>query len=218
MSTNQTAIRSYAVTLRPYGGVTDSQIKTMVKWVKKNCEYFFVITEKTMADRHIHAGLFLKKKKTKSNFATDLLRLFSELNPEEKSVLRKGIKMMYNHDFITSYMDKDDDTVVIESNLPEEATLDSYYSEVPDIRKKGPVATDPFYANLEKLWWQHKRPIEECNPSNLRNFLMDMMNNERKIRVIADNKKIFMISCALSRYINKETSYNVDPDPFHQDV
>lgn len=220
MSDQQSQIRSYAITLRPRTGVSDEQIQTLVKWVKKNCEYYFVITEMTMADRHVHAGLFLKKKKTKSNFSTDMLRLFKDLDVEEKSVFRKGIRMMYNNDFIDNYLTKntDGETVVIERSLPEVATLNSYYLECPAPKKKGPSAVDPFYANLEKLWWEHKRPIEETNPSNLRNFLMNMMNNERKIRVIADNKKIFSISCALSRYINKESSFFVEPDPFHQDV
>lgn len=212
------AIRSFSVTLRPLNGVDDEHISRLVKWVKKNCEYYFVITEKLDHERHVHAAVFLKNPKTPSNFSTDMIRLFKDLSVEEKSVFRKGIKSMYNSDWINSYLEKGDDTVVIERNLPEEATMDAYFSEVPDKRKKGPSCADPFYANLEKLWWEYKRPIEETNPSNLRNFLMRMMNKERLIRVIADNKKIFQISCALSRYINKETSWNVEPDPFHQDV
>ena len=211
-------IRSFALTLRPRHGVTDDEIKSLVKWTKKNAEYYYVITEKKDHERHVHAALFLKTKKTRSNFATDMLRLFKHLDIEEKACLRGGIKKMYNSDFVTNYLEKDDDTVVIEKNLPEISTLDSYFQEVPPPSKKGPAQTDPFYSNLEKLWYQYKRPIEETNPPNLRNFLMNMMNNERKIRVIADNKKIFQISVALSRYINKETSFFPDPEPFHQDV
>lgn len=212
------SIRSYAITIRPRGGIDHGDIAVFVAWCKKKCDYYYIITEKEDDARHIHAGIFLKSKSTKSNLATLLLRLFKDFSVEEKSVLRNGIKMMYNADFINNYMDKGDDTVVIETHLPEEATMDSYFSECPAPKKKGPSSTDPFYANLEKLWWEHKRPIEETNPSNLRNFLMNMMNNKRLIRVIADNKKIYQISCALSRYINKETSWNVEADPFHQDV
>jgi len=210
--------RSYCITFRPHGGVTDKQISTLSRWIKKSSEYYFVITEKEDEARHIHASIFLNKKTTRSNLTITLSRLFKELTHEEKAVFNRGIKAQYNSDFITEYMNKGDDTVVIERNLPEIATLDKYFAEVPDKRKKGPKTTDPFYANLEKLWFEHKRPIEECNPSNLRNFLMDMMNNKRLIRVIADNRKIFSISCALSRYINRETSFHVEPEPFHQDV
>lgn len=209
---------SFAVTHRPRGGITDDDISLFTKWCRKQCAYFFVITEKEDEARHLHAALFLKKKTSHSNVANTILRVFKNLDVEERSVLRSGIKAMYNSDFITSYMEKGDDTVVIERNLPEVSTLDSYFADVPDKRKRGPSAADPFYANLEKLWWEFKRPIEETNPSNLRNFLMNMMNKERRIRVISDNRKIFQISCALSRYINQETSFHVEPDQFHQDV
>jgi len=215
---NSLSIRSYALTIRPLRGCSDKHIALIQKWVKKHCAYYYVITEKQEEERHIHAGLFLKKATSKSNLGLTIQRLFKDLSFEEHRVLRDGVKVMYNYDFIGKYMEKDDDTVVIERHLPEESTLDEYFSEIPPKSKKGPVATDPFYANLERLWYAHKRPIEETNPNNLRHFLMDMMNNKRLIRVIADNRKIFQISCALARYINKETSFNVEPEPFHQDV
>lgn len=217
MSDSQPKVRSFAVTIRPAGGITDEQIDRFVKFVKKHCEYYFIVTEKDDVSRHIHSGLFLKKSSTSSNLCTQLLRLYKDFSHEEKAVMRGGVKFMYNGDFITNYMDKDDDTVVIERCLPEKATMDSYFSEVPAPKKKGPTAADPFYANLESLWWKHKRPIEETNPVNLRNFLMKMMNVERVIRVISDNRKIFQISVALSRYINKEDSWKVEPEAFHQD-
>lgn len=210
-------VKTFAITLRPRDGVTDDDITLFSAWMRKHCEYYYLITEKLVEDRHIHAALFLKTPSTQSNLCTTLLRLMKHLDPEEKAVFRKGIKVMYNADFLNSYMQKGDDTVVINECLPEAATLNSYYPPALP-RKKGPSAVDPFYANLERLWWEHKRPIEETNPSNLRNFLMDMMNNKRVIRVVADNRKIFQISIALSRYINKETSYLVEPEPFHQDV
>lgn len=200
----QEAIRTFAITLRPRGGILDEQVDTLVKYIKKQCDYYYIITEKTGIERHIHAGIFLKKKKTKSNFTTDILRLYKDLDPEEKSVMRKGIRVMFNADFLGEYMEKDDDTVVLEKNLPEASTMDSYFAEVPLPKKKGPQATDTFYDNLEKLWYEYKRPIDEPTPKNLRNFLMRMMNYERKIRVIADNRKIFYISNALARYISRQ--------------
>ena len=211
-------IRSYALTIRPRDGVDHEQIIRFVSWVRKHCDYHHVITEKTDHERHIHAALFLKKKTSRSNLCLLLCRLFKELDTEELATLRGGVKKMYNIDFIKTYMDKDDHTIVIDKNLPEESTLEEYFSEIPPPKKKGPSSTDPFYKNLEKLWWTYKRPIEETNPKNLRNFLMNMMNNERKIRVIADNRKIFSLSCALSRYINKETEFHVEPEVFHQDL
>lgn len=211
-------IRSYAITIRPRFGVTDDQVKKFDSWVRKNCDYYYVITEKDDDARHVHAGIFLKKHEILSNLCLRLTRLFKELDHDEKTVMRDGVKRMYNGDFMSSYMAKQDATVVISKNLPEESTLEDYFREVQPPQKKGPSCTDPYYGNLEKLWFQYKRPIEESNPVNLRHFLMRMMNVERVIKVIADNKKIFQLSCALSRYINKCDTWEVDADPFHQDL
>jgi len=209
-------LKTYALTIRPYGGITDEQVGLIEKYIRKQCEYYHLITEKTGHERHVHAGLFLKKPKTRSNFGTDMMRLFHDLSPTEKSVLRGGIKVMYNKDYISNYLDKDDDTVVVASCLPEIDTLHGWFPPPlpPKPKKKG---VDLFYLHLEELWHQHKRPIEECTPENIRHFLMRMMNVERVIKVIPDNRKVFMMSCALARFINKEDTWNVDPEPFHQD-
>lgn len=211
-------IRSFAVTFRPLGGVTDAQIQKMLVWVKRKCTYYHMITEKLDHERHIHAALFLKVPSRRSSLLTTLCRLYPDLTFDEKKVFQTGIKSMYNPDWIKSYLAKGDDTVVVERNLPEAHHLEVYFDEVPVPDKKGPRAVDPFYNNLEKLWLLHKRPDADSCPENIRHFLMDMMNNRRLIRVISDNRKVFQISCALSRYINKTAEWSVEPDAFHQDV
>lgn len=213
-----TPIRSFAVTFRPRDGVTDEQIQKFVKWVKKYATYYYVITEKNDKERHIHAALFLSKAVRRSSLLITLVRLYPDLSYEEKRVFQTGIKNMYNYDWLGSYLEKGDDTIVVERNLPERHLMDAYFDEVPSLKKKGPSAADPFFSNLENLWHLHRGPASDPNPQEIRCFLMDMMNNTRVIRVIADNRKIFALSCALSRYIKKETEWKVDPDPFHQDV
>jgi len=131
-------IRSFAITIRFRDGIDNEQIICFVSWVKKNCIYHHVITEKKDYERHIYAGVFFKKAKTYSNFSTDMLRLFKDLDAQERSTLRGGIKKMYNIDFIKNYMEKDDNIVIIDKNLPEEATLNMYFSEVSTPKKKGP--------------------------------------------------------------------------------
>ncbi len=218
MSSSTIPIRSFSVTFRPLSGVTDDHLKIFMLWVNKHCQYFHVVTEKLGVERHIHAGLFLKKKKARSNMLMTLTRLYPDLSFEEKRVFQQGVKSMYNFDWISNYLAKGDDTAVIGTNLPEAGHLEDYFSEVPLPAKKGPATADPYYSQLERLWYLHSRPGVCINPPNIRDFLMDLMNNKRIIRVVADNRKIFQISIALSRYMNKETSFKPEPEPFHQDV
>jgi len=144
-----------------------------------------------------------------------MCRFFKDFDSEEFAIFCCGIKKMYNIDFINTYMEKDDYTVVIDKNFSEEFMFDEYFSEIPTLKKKGLSSMDFFYVNLEKFWYMFKCPIEEINLKNLWNFLMNMMNKECKICVIADNCKIFFISCALSRYINKEDEFFVELEVFH---
>lgn len=216
-SASSIPIRSFAVTFRPLNGVTDEQCKKFVQWVKKHSTYYYVITEKTDSSRHIHAALFLAKPMRRSSLIITLPRLFPALTFEERRVFMQGIKTMYNYDWLGNYLEKGDDTVVLERNLPERHLLDAYFEECPTPQKKGPSVCDPYFANLENLWHLHRGPASDPNPQEIRCFLMDMMNKTRVIKVIADNRKIFALSCALSRYIRKETEWSVEPDPFHQD-
>ncbi len=207
---------SFAITIRPLQGVTDDDVSIFNLWVSKHAEYYYIVTEKEDEERHIHAGVFLKKKKSHSNMNLDMVRLFKRLSPDEKSVLRKGVKIMYNRDFLDNYMTKGDSTVIISRNLPEESFLEGF--DWPVLKKKGPSAADPYFAKLEELWYEHKSPIWEVNPANCRHFLADLMYNKRILKCITDNRKVYQTSCTLSRYINKESEWHVDPDPFHQDA
>lgn len=181
--------RTYAVTLRPRNGIDDSQASKIVAWMKKRCTHLHVVSEKTGSARHVHAALYLKMDVTRSNFATVLVRLGAQLgfDEEEKVILRKGIRILYSDDFVQSYLDKDDDTEVLISDLPAVGTLYDWYPPKPS-----PVVHtakhSKYYWDLELLWNTHKRPVEECNTQNVRNFLFDMMYNKRCIPVIRDDK------------------------------
>jgi len=60
-------IRSFAITIRFRDGVDNEQIIKFVTWVKKTCEYHYIITEKADHEWHIYAGIFFKKPSTYFN-------------------------------------------------------------------------------------------------------------------------------------------------------
>ena len=173
-------IKSFALTLRPLDGVSDHQIDKLSKWVRKTCDYYHIVTEKTMAERHIHAGLFMKEECTRSNIVTRMMQLFPDLTPTEKSVFRQGIKIMYNPDFISKYLDKDDDTIVISSSLPEAHHMESYFPPKPDLPSLSKAKKcSLYYHELERLWMEHTTPGTEINTVVVRDFLFNVMYNLR---------------------------------------
>lgn len=212
-------VSSYAITLRPSDGVTDDQVKTFVKYCKKTCEYYHIITEKTMASRHIHAGLILKSPSKRSNVVTQMMRMYPMLSTSEKSVFRQGIKIMYNEDFIRNYCNKeDDDTVVIESHLPEAGHLESYFPPKPvptDTAAKKKCSL--YYHELERLWFQYMPVGTELNTMNSRKFLAKMMYSKNEIPVIRDDKQILQTARHLVRWLAKVEDDVWELPPFERE-
>lgn len=210
--------RTYALTIRPLNGIDDDQITMVTRYIKRQSEYYHVVTEKTGVSRHLHAGLILKTPKSRSNFVTDVLRMFKNLSPSEKSVLRSGIKIMYNFDFINVYLNKDDDTVVLESCLPEAGHIESFFPPKPlpksQAREK---KCSLYYHELEALWFKHVAPGTELNTIEARRFLSKMMYSERCIPVIRDDKMIIQTARHLVRWLAKTEDDVWELAPFEKE-
>lgn len=209
--------QSYALTIRPMDGITDSQISLTTKWIKRNCDYYHIVTEKTGTERHVHAGIFLKTPKTRSNISQMLMQLFKDLTTTEKSVLRKGIRIMYNGDFVKNYLNKDDDTLVIESSLPEQGHMESYFPPKPEPKDSTTKKCSLYYHELERLWFEHRGPATEVNTLTTRDFLFDVMYNKRVLPVIRDDKQIIQVSRHLTRWLNKVDVSTIELPPFEKE-
>lgn len=209
---------TFALTIRPKDGITDHHIKLTMGFIRRTCEYYHVVTEKEGSQRHIHAGIVLKKESTKGDLTTRILRLFNDLSVEERSVLRKGVKIMYNMDFITKYLDKDDDTVVLASNLPEAGSMESYFPDKPLTPQEGKERKcSVYYHELERMWYENRAPHHEVNTVTTRDFLFEMMYAKRCLPVIRDDKQIIQVSRHLTRWLNKVTTSTIELPVFEKE-
>lgn len=197
----ETKKQTFAVTHRPKDGVTDSDVSALVNYCRRVATYYKVITEKDGHERHLHAALFMKEPVYKKVVVRAVLNLYPNLRDEEKMVLRQGVKVSGNSQWL-DYLEKGDSTVVIANNLPEVAHLESYYP--PPEQLSGKVRKNiTYYARLENLWYEHVDPGKVKNPVNCRHFLFDMMYAKRLIDVIRDDKSIIQVSRHLARYLNR---------------
>lgn len=210
--------RTFALTVRPLDGITDKQISTMAKWLKKSCDYYHLVTEKTGSARHLHTGFILRESRTRSNVLSKILNLHKDLTATEKSVLRSGLRIMYNWDFVNSYLDKDDDTVVIESCLPEVGHVESFFppKPVPAEATKSKKCS-LYYHELEAMWYKYTTPGYEVNTINARHFLFRVMYSERCLPVIRDDKQIVQTARHLVRWLNKSTESTIELPPFEKE-
>lgn len=219
MSSSAPKGKTFAFTLRPRNGITNSDIVKMEKFVRSKCEYYHVITEKLDDERHIHAALILKSAMTRSDVSTYLKRMFKHLEPDEQKVMLQGLKVMYNSDFINNYLNKDDNTVVVASNLPEVGCLESYFTPKPppkDVSLSRRLAFHSLMDELEKLWFEHVPPHLEKNTINARNFLFDMQYSKRLIGLM-DDKRMVQTSRWLVRWMNKSERCSFELPPFEKE-
>lgn len=210
-------VRSVAITIRPSDGVTDTHISKFSTYVKRKCEYYYIITEKEDDERHIHAGLIYKNPVTVSNVCTELLRVYKDLNTDEKLVLRRGIKVMYNNDFISKYMAKGDSTVVVERNLPEDGCLESYFPPpLPSRSEKASLNHHSTMKRYESLWQEHIQPHVEVRTDNVRDFLFQMQYCERRIGLLTDSV-LWQHARWFTRWMNRADVCRLELPPFEKE-
>lgn len=209
---------TFAITIRFRDGITDDEVIKTTAFIKKKSEHYYVITEKEEDQRHIHAGIILKKPTTRPNLCTEFVRLFkNDHDSEELSVLRKGIKVMYSYDFISNYMTKGDSTVVIDSNMPEQHHIEHYFpAPLETVKERHALQHHKMMKDLESLWYEHMAPHVEINTMNVRDFLFNMQYNERKIGLM-DDKKMFQVSRWLTRWMNKVDNCKLELPPFEKE-
>lgn len=211
-----TSVKTYAVTFRPKDGVSDSQIALFSTYVKRKCDYYYIVTEKELDERHIHAGLIYKKAVSRSNVTIELNRLFKNLSVEEKKVFTNGIKVMYNRDFIDKYMNKGDGTVIIEKNLPEKG-LESYFPP-PLVSRTESHALNHHRTmkQYETLWRKHRAPHVEVHTDVVRDFLFEMQYKERCIGLLTD-AQVFQHAKWFTRWMNRVDVCRLDLPPFEKE-
>lgn len=202
----------FAITHRPKDGVTQNDIVVFENYLRRRGQYYKLITEKEGHERHIHCVVCFDPSVFKANVVRDVLKLYPELSEEERIVLRQGVKVVYDSNWL-SYLDKGDSTVLISENLPD-GCLDSFYPEESSNKTRKNLS---YYSRLEKLWYENEGNDKHPTASNCRDFLFDMMYCKRMIDVIRDDKSIIQVSRHLSRYLKKSKVCCIDVNIYERD-
>lgn len=200
--------RSWSITTRPRAGLTDEQLEALDRFGHK-AQFHLHGVEKKDAARHSHLGVYLSKPSTKSNICNRVLSIpaFRSLDDDEKRTFRKGVKIMYNTDWIMGYVGdeaKDEEYIEASRNLPDDLTdLDAFYPAEDDAQSKRPLSI--WFVTMERHWQTHPdgyaRFSGYATEENISDFMYDMMNYARIIEVIADPRVFRQKALALSRFI-----------------
>lgn len=207
---------SFGITLQPYGGLTPEILKKIETHILPKCEYYLVITEPSQrGGEHLHAALYLDRKVELKYFNAKIMkRHFCKLLDERSvwKVAYKG-KNLYNDDWVSNYLTKDDSRTVLHQKLP---TLDVRQEYYADVERKTSVVADYYYAKLEILFeeWAKKNATglaklpREATFKNVCKFMHSAMYEDRTIRVVACPRKLEQIASALLCYVTKGKAQN----------
>lgn len=199
---------------RPKNGITQLEISKIIKFLTEKCLDYEAITEKVGEDpttRHLHACLFFDEPVALGDIFGKTKRWGKLMLPEiekSNSIWRRTVivKGVYNDDWLSVYLRKDPERVVLNKcEIPMEIRL-TYYSDI-ESREKTQGPADKYFSWIEELWYEYN----EAPPINIQvcsDFLAKMMYSERKIQCIQDPRQMKQKSRTLYSYINKKTKYD----------
>lgn len=202
--------RSYAITVRPYNGISDKTIDAYVKWFEK-LDYAFIAIEKEGWERHLHAQIWTDVAKAKGDIIKQVericVRTIDDWDQAQKKVLRGGVKIAYSDWYLDYLAENDlkiDDPNILYSHLPEN-TYDYYPTEEEQDKVKTiSNAVDQRFTDLEfkclEYLDKHSLPI---NLKTTARFLSDAMFSDRTIKVLMHQRDRCALATTLYAFISK---------------
>lgn len=141
--------RSFAITHRPMGGITDDAVNNWVNYLTKICIWWVIITEIKLDDegadvagsRHMHAQLFFEKLTAKCDLLKRILTMgtMKTLSSDEVFVFKKGYRIGYDKNWEEKYMaaadgEKENSRIASRAEWmpPDRTELDPFYPDKND--------------------------------------------------------------------------------------
>lgn len=201
------AQKTFCVTVRPKLGICDKRVKMYHDWAMKQDGCYGVL-EGEGIERHLHLQLFFKEPRTKGDVNKAIQRIYERLDvePNEIRVLRQGTKFAYDMNFIETYLQKDDDSVVVCDKIPDD-TRSYFPTEEQQARiRSASSATDKYYYDLSVKCSDFIKDKYVCGLQDIcqvQHYFGWAMYKERNMRVISDPRILGRTIRSLYRYMRR---------------
>jgi hypothetical protein len=203
--------RSFAVTYRPRGGITDEAVQALHKWLQD--KYYFAVLEKQLDERHIHFQLWFDEPKRRVDIDKQVKRIAKRTNhtwDDAQAKVSVLVKVAYNDWYLYYLQENDlktDDPNILGQNIPGD-TVDYYPSEEEDAKMKArATAKDPFYHELMEKWEIFKEERELTGPFSLRDIALYLHHRQfiaKDMKVTTDSKRSRALCRTLHTYLTGE--------------
>lgn len=215
--------RTWAITFRPIGGVTDDDLKRLDQWGARH-KHFLLGVEKEGESRHAHMAFLTEKATSPSNLKTTILHVLKSgtdaaekrLAPAEIRNFRMNcVKPWYDHNWVENYIGADrdhksgDKYVCYRNTLPDDLDdLNPYYPSKDDKSLCKPVGVK--YLRWEKLLLADVGLNYSWKESDFEQWLLKRMCHDRDIEPIPDVRKRRQEAAMLRLFVHHH-GHPVDP-------
>ena len=208
----RTYYKSFALTIRPRLGITDTTIEAFKSWLTKQ-SYSVGVIEMADEARHLHAQIWLDEGRTKDDVAKQVKRIcertIGDWDSAQSKVLRGGIRIAYSDWYLEYLVDNEEkgcveiDHIIV--NNPPDKTERYYPSEEEQEQVKAVAqSADPRFLKME----------QECNKyleihnkdltiKNVARWLAYAMFDERSMKVLIQQRDRTAVCKTLFAYMSK---------------
>lgn len=228
--------KSYAFTVRPRNGLSEELECRITSWLKKQ-DYAFAVTEMSAEAKHLHGQIFCNEPRVKGAVQLSLERIQEKYDPDwdpaSKKVLRRGVRIAYNGDFIEEYLNKEDSSVIYNSPPEEESSYYPSEEEQTKVKELSNAVDKRLHtiSNLYRDWKSKNKDIAKVilREQRISMFLYDSWYISKTIPTLSNIKfekellrrvrnyiypysegYIEIIPEKKKRYINKEVQMKID--------
>lgn len=195
---------TWAVTVSVRDGIPKNSpcLESLLKWAEKRTRDQYALAWEAKGGGHCHLALHLPQVSTRSNLALQLVRWGRKNLPEwdlaHDRVMRDGVKIMYNEDWLTKYLQKKEEEgdELVYNSFPDEVE----YPKPPALREKEEAfVADKYITHLEKRWKHHG--FKEVTTHNVACFVNMMQYKWREIKCIMCPRKLKNTIQTLKRFL-----------------
>lgn len=204
---------SYALTVRPRGGLSPATEARVVDWLLKQ-DYYFACVEMEDECRHLHAQIWLNVPRARGEVCTSLTRIgeatIKEWDEPQKKVMRQGVRCVYSDwylDYLQECEMKPEACKILCQNVPD-ITHKFYPTEEEQQKLKDKTnAVDKEFFELEQMYWARNEAGSEVTRKSVQAFFANAYYGERVLvaprcsKRLGDKVKFFI------NYLKKDVSW-----------
>jgi len=202
--------KSFALTIRPRLGISDTTIESYLSWLRKQA-YAVAVIEMADEARHLHAQIWLEEGRTKDDVAKQVKRIcertIEDWDAGQSKVLRGGIRIAYSDwylEYLTDNENKQEEANVLLHNPPDKT--ESYYptEEEQENVKALSQSADPRFLKMEQECLEYLGKNQyQLTQVNIARYLSAAMFEYRTMKVLIQQRDRTALCKTLFAYMSK---------------